>query len=155
MPAVLSVTMALGALALSRMKAIVSRLQAIEEMAGIDILCSDKTGTLTQNRLTLGKGECFAAKEEAELLLAAALASRAEDNDAIDLAVLGGLADRKAPDGWQVTAFTPFDPVGKRTAAQAVAASSRASGGWYPPCPGPSSAWSGAIISYGCWGWMP
>ncbi|MFA7232261.1 MAG: HAD-IC family P-type ATPase, partial [Victivallaceae bacterium] len=52
MPAVLSVTMALGALAMSRKKAIVSRLQAIEEMAGVDILCSDKTGTLTKNQLT-------------------------------------------------------------------------------------------------------
>ena len=48
MPAVLSVTLALGALALSKLKAIVSRLEAIEEMAGVDILCSDKTGTLTR-----------------------------------------------------------------------------------------------------------
>ena len=62
MPAVLSVTMAMGGLALSKMKAIVSRLEAIEEMAGMDILCSDKTGTLTKNQLTLGTPINFAAK---------------------------------------------------------------------------------------------
>jgi H+-transporting ATPase len=91
MPAVLSVTMAVGALALSRMKAIVTRLESIEEMAGIDVLCSDKTGTLTQNRLTMGHPVVFGARDEQELILTAALASRAEDQDAIDLAVIGGL----------------------------------------------------------------
>ena len=55
MPAVFSITMALGALALSKQQAIVSKLSAIEEMAGVDILCSDKTGTLTKNQLTLGE----------------------------------------------------------------------------------------------------
>jgi H+-transporting ATPase len=63
MPAVFSITMALGALALSRQKAIVSKLSAIEEMAGVDILCSDKTGTLTKNQLTLGTPILFAVKE--------------------------------------------------------------------------------------------
>ena len=61
MPTVLSVTMAAGARLLAKKQAIVSRLVAIEELAGVDVLCSDKTGTLTQNKLTLG--DPFAAGE--------------------------------------------------------------------------------------------
>ena len=118
MPAVLSVTMAVGALALSKMKAIVSRLQSIEEMAGIDILCSDKTGTLTQNKLTLGDLDVFEARDAQDLILVGALASRAEDQDPIDLAVIAGLEDPKGLDGYQQTRFVPFDPVSKRTEAE-------------------------------------
>ncbi len=121
MPAVLSVTMALGALSLSRQQAIVSRLQAIEEMAGVDILCSDKTGTLTKNKLTLGAPVVFAAPDAGDVVLAGALASRAENNDAIDLAVIGGLTDPAALQGYTQENFTPFDPVSKRTEATVVA----------------------------------
>ena len=117
MPAVLSVTMAVGALALSRMKAIVSRLEAIEEMAGMDILCSDKTGTLTKNRLTLGEPVVFGARDPGELILYAALASKEEDADAIDIAILKALADKQALAGFHQDHFVPFDPVGKRTEA--------------------------------------
>ncbi len=118
MPAVLSVTMAVGALALSKVKAIVSRLQSIEEMAGIDILCSDKTGTLTQNTLTLGKPEAIAASDAQALILAGALASRAENNDAIDLAVISGLDNTDILQHYTQTTFIPFDPVRKRTEAE-------------------------------------
>ena len=115
MPAVLSVTMAVGALALSKLKTIVSRLESIEEMAGIDILCSDKTGTLTQNRLTLGEPLIFGAPNTQDLIIAAALASKAEDQDAIDLAVIGGVQDIKMLQMYNQLKFLPFDPVIKRT----------------------------------------
>ncbi len=117
MPAVLSVTMAVGALALSKLKAIVSRLESIEEMAGMDILCSDKTGTLTQNKLTLGDPMIFEVEDAQDLILAAALASKAEDQDAIDLAVIGGLQDQGVLKPYEQLKFVPFDPVGKRTEA--------------------------------------
>lgn len=117
MPAVLSMTMALGALALSRMKAIVSRLQSIEEMAGMDILCCDKTGTLTENQLTMGEPVVFDARHPEDLILTAALASKAEDQDAIDLAVIRGLKDETVLNNYQQIKFVPFDPVSKRTEA--------------------------------------
>ena len=117
MPAVLSVTMAIGALALSKLQAIVSRLESIEEMAGMDILCSDKTGTLTQNKLTLGDPMVFEAKDGGDLILAAALASKAENRDPIDLAVLSGLEDQEVMRSYHELRFLPFDPVNKRTEA--------------------------------------
>ena len=117
MPAVLSVTMAIGARALARRKAIVTRLESIEEMAGMDILCSDKTGTLTQNKLRLGEAVLFSAPDAQAVIRAAALASKAEDRDAIDLAVLGGLPDQQDLADFRQEKFIPFDPIGKRTEA--------------------------------------
>jgi H+-transporting ATPase len=117
MPTVLAVTMAVGARKLAKQKAIVTRLAAIEELAGVDVLCSDKTGTLTQNKLTLGDPFCVPGTTADAVILNAALASRAEDNDTIDLAVLGGLKDKQAIADYQVEHFQPFDSVQKRTEA--------------------------------------
>ena len=118
LPAVLSVTMAVGASVLAKMKAIVSRLAAIEEMAGMDILCSDKTGTLTKSELKLSKPVVFKASNEQDMILGAALASRTEGGDSIDEAVLKALSDHSGLKTYQITHFTPFDPVSKRTEAE-------------------------------------
>jgi H+-transporting ATPase len=118
LPTVLSVTMAVGARILSRHQAIVSRLASIEELAGMDVLCSDKTGTLTQNKLTLGDPFLVDGTSRDQAVLAAALASRAEDEDPIDMAVLGGLKNPGLRDACEVLHFQPFDPVHKRTEAK-------------------------------------
>ncbi len=114
MPAVLSVTMALGALRLSRMKAIITKLESIEEIAGIDILCSDKTGTLTQNKLSLGTPKVFRGLDPKTAITFGALASKAENQDPIDLTLIE--ATEKIT-GYIQEKFIPFDPIRKRADA--------------------------------------
>lgn len=120
MPTVLSVTMAVGSHQLSKQGAITKRMTAIEEMAGMDILCSDKTGTLTLNKLTVDKSliEVYSKNADQDLvLLLAARASRTENQDAIDTCIVGMLADPKeARAGITEVHFLPFNPVDKRTA---------------------------------------
>ncbi|VAI83457.1 unnamed protein product [Triticum turgidum subsp. durum] len=120
MPTVLSVTMAIGSHRLSQQGAITKRMTAIEEMAGMDVLCSDKTGTLTLNKLTVDKTlieVCSKGVDKDMVLLYAARASRVENQDAIDTCIVNMLADPKeARAGIKEVHFLPFNPVDKRTA---------------------------------------
>jgi len=118
MPTVLSVTMAVGARLLAKQQAVVSRLVAIEELAGVDVLCADKTGTLTEDKLTLGDPFCVQGVTAEQVILDGALASRADNDDTIDLAVLKGIKDQQILKSYHIDHFTPFDPVHKRTEAQ-------------------------------------
>ena len=121
LPAVLSVTMAVGAMALAKKEAIVSKLVAIEEMAGMDILCSDKTGTITKNELTLANVVHFKGFTNEDVLLFGSLASRKEDKDPIDTAIITKTESieklAKAIGSFNASEFKPFDPVSKRTEA--------------------------------------
>ncbi len=115
LPTVLSVTMSIGAGRLAKWKAIVSKLPAMEEMAGLRVLCADKTGTLTKNELELQEPVLFAAEDNHDLILAAALTIRNDEDieDPIDQAVYKGLDDPKELDNYQVSEFRPFDPTRK------------------------------------------
>lgn len=118
MPTVLSVTLAVGAQQLAKYKAIVTRITAIEELAGVTILCSDKTGTLTTNKLTIDRStlRTYAAFSPDDVVLLSAYASRTENQDAIDASVVGALGDTsRARAGIKLLDFKPFNPVDKRT----------------------------------------
>ncbi len=120
LPAVLSVTMAVGAVNLARRQAIVSRLTAIEELAGVDIFCSDKTGTLTKNEMQVAEPVVLDGHTQEELFLNAVLASRRENRDPIELPLFHYLDEHLAdlePQRYQQLEFIPFDPVRKRTEA--------------------------------------
>ncbi len=117
LPAVMSVTMTIGARRLARKKAIVARLSAMEEMAGLEVLCADKTGTLTQNRLTLQEPVLFEAQEAEEVLRAAGLTLLEDDEDPIDKAVKEAMGEKELLKGYHVLSTKPFDPTRKRAEA--------------------------------------
>ena len=135
MPTVLSVTMAVGARLLAKKEAIVSRLVAIEELAGVDVLCADKTGTLTQNKLTLG--DPFAVKDvPAEQVILALSANAGQVKPAVEKAVSEfaargfrslGVARADGEGQWQCVGVLPlFDP--PREDAKATIATARGMG---------------------------
>jgi len=121
LPAVLTVTMAVGASMLAKKEAIVSKLVAIEEMAGVDILCSDKTGTITKNELSVKELKPLEGFRDVDMLLWGTLASRGEDKDPIDDTVIAkaqSVSEVTQNLGkYKITSFKPFDPVAKRTEA--------------------------------------
>lgn len=115
LPAVLSVTMSLGASRLAKSGAIVSELAAMEEIAGLEVLCVDKTGTLTRNKLQLQEPVLVQAKDENELLLAAALTCEEDSDDPIDKAVLAGQTEelREQARQYKIKDFRAFDATRK------------------------------------------
>jgi len=118
MPTVLSVTLAIGAKQLSQHKAIVTHVTAIEELAAVTILCSDKTGTLTLNKLEIDKAtlKSYADVEIDQIIHYAAIASRMENQDAIDTCITGAYGDiKKIREGIEELQFKPFNPTDKRT----------------------------------------
>ncbi|KAG0307480.1 plasma membrane H+-ATPase [Dissophora globulifera] len=118
MPTVLSVTLAIGARQLAEHKAIVTRMSAIEELAGVTILCSDKTGTLTLNELTIDMAnvKTYSDVSVEDVILFSAYASRVENQDAIDTCIVNSLPDTsRARAGIEQMDFIPFNPTDKRT----------------------------------------
>jgi H+-transporting ATPase len=116
LPAVLSVTMAVGARDLAKREAVVSHLPAVEEMSGVDVLCSDKTGTITKNELAIADIAVVndAASRE-EVLREAALTAERDGSDPIDAAIIAALAHPVT--GVEVLDFEAFDADRKRAEA--------------------------------------
>ena len=123
LPAVVTTTMAVGAAYLAKKKAIVQKLSAIESLAGVEILCSDKTGTLTKNKLSLAEPFTVQGVEPDDLMLTACLAASRKKKgiDAIDKAFLKALRyyprAKSVLSKYKVLEFHPFDPVSKKVLA--------------------------------------
>ncbi len=118
LPTMFTISMALGSLELSRKGAIVTRLDAVEDAASMDVLCADKTGTITMNRLTLAEALPVGQHTKDEVVLYGALASREANQDPIDLAFISKAKEMHLPvAGYDQVSFTPFDPVTRRTEA--------------------------------------
>ena len=123
LPAVVTTTMAVGAAYLAKKQAIVQKLSAIESLAGVEILCSDKTGTLTKNKLSLAEPFTVAGVEPDDLMLTACLAASRKKKgiDAIDKAFLKALKHYPRAKGvlskYKILEFRPFDPVSKKVVA--------------------------------------
>lgn len=118
LPAVLTILQAVSAMGLSKKGALVTRLESIEDASSIDVLCFDKTGTITQNKLFVVEVAPFANFTEEEVLRLSALASREELGDLIDIAIIEGAKAKSLTfDGYRQLSYTPFDPSIKRTEA--------------------------------------
>jgi len=118
LPGMFTVATALGALDMSRHGVLVTRLSAIEEAAAMDVLCTDKTGTITQNKLSVTQIFPMGDRSADEVLLMAALASDAATQDPMDLAVLEAAQEKKILNAVpRRIQFIPFDPATKRSEA--------------------------------------
>jgi len=121
-PAVLSVTLTVGAMAMAKKKAIVSKLTAIEEMAGMDVLFSDKTGTLTKNQISIAEVESYNDFTDDDVIFYAGLASLRLEQDPLDKAILDKIESSdtlsEQINSYKILKFNPFDPVRKSTESE-------------------------------------
>jgi H+-transporting ATPase len=119
LPATFTLAAALGARALAQLGVLPTRLSAVDEAASIDVLCADKTGTLTQNELTLTAVHAMSGFDEPHVLGLAALASSDGGQDPVDAAIRAAAAKKAAPDLPKLVQFVPFDPGTKMSEATA------------------------------------
>jgi len=117
LPATFTLASALGARALAKLGVLPTRLSAVDEAASMDVLCADKTGTLTQNELTVTSVHPVSGFDEAHVLALAAMASSDGGQDPVDGAIRSAATAKKTPEAMHLTAFTPFDPANKRSEA--------------------------------------
>jgi len=118
LPTMFTISMALGSLELSRKGAIVTRLDAIEDAATMDVVCADKTGTITMNRLSLADVLPMGGHTKEDVVLYGALASQEANQDPIDLAFISKAKEMQLPLGdYREAAFTPFNPSTRMTEA--------------------------------------
>jgi H+-transporting ATPase len=120
LPATFTLAAAVGAKALARLGVLPTRLSAVDEAATLDVLCSDKTGTLTRNELTLTVVHPEPGFDEAHLLAMAALASSEGGQDPVDTAIRAAATKANTASPPKLTKFTPFDPATKMSEATAV-----------------------------------
>lgn len=118
LPAVLTIVQAVGALDLSRKGVLVTRLDSIEDAASIDVFCFDKTGTITQNKLSVADSIAFGKYKKDDVVRFAALVSKEEGMDAIDLAVINYAKSIQTDfGGYKQISYVPFNPEDKKTEA--------------------------------------
>jgi H+-transporting ATPase len=126
LPATFTLASALGARALAKVGVLPTRLSAVDEAATMDVLCADKTGTLTRNALTVVEVRPMPGFDEAHILTLAALASSDGGQDPVDAAIRVAAKGKDAADGLRLVKFTPFDPATKMSGAMATGAGGRA-----------------------------
>jgi H+-transporting ATPase len=120
LPVTFTLASALGARALAKLGVLPTRLSAVDEAATIDVLCSDKTGTLTRNELSVTSVRTIPGFDEAHVLGMAALASSDGGQDSVDLAIRSASLHKPAPDLPKLTRFVAFDPAKKTSEATAT-----------------------------------
>ena len=126
LPAVLTIVQSVGATELAKKGALVTKLDSVEDAASIDIICFDKTGTITQNKLSVVDSIPFSGNKKEDVLRVAALTSQSEGMDLIDLAIIDyARATGVSSDGYKQVSYTPFDPSTKRTEATIEAGGKR------------------------------